>query len=268
MGNEELKVSTTEQVGTFTLEEEKTEKLEGNSLEGPKETIKETIEEHGKADTPSSETAELKVPLPSNPSKTEHKRILEEDSSVVASHYNARPAGDRIKRQKSDIIFIRNFNNWAKSVLIQMAVKRGDRVLDLGCGKGGDLQKWRKQGVSKLVGIGSNNRITIDIAEVSLEEARRRFEEMSSKGLCNGFDAQFLHANPYKDSIHNLLKNEPLFDVVSSQFSFHYCFSSEENVRAALQNVSTHLRVGGCFIATVPDPFEIQYHPHNFSEIG
>lgn len=84
------------------------------------------------------------------------KRPLDEndDSSLVATHYNKRPAGDKEEREKSDIIFIRNFNNWAKAVLIQLAVKEGYRVLDLGCGKGGDLQKWKKQGVSLLFGIG------------------------------------------------------------------------------------------------------------------
>lgn len=94
-----------------------------------------------------------------------------------------------------------------------------------------------------------------DIADVSLEEARRRFSEMQRHSR---FNAIFYCANPYRDSIDHLIKDVGPFDLVSSQFSFHYCFSSEENVRAALGNVSRNLRKGGKFIATIPDPFEIR----------
>ncbi|KAL6976203.1 mRNA (guanine-N(7))-methyltransferase, partial [Sarracenia purpurea var. burkii] len=46
-----------------------------------------------------------------------------------------------------------------KSVLIQLYARRGDAVLDLACGKGGDLIKWDKAKIGYYVGI--------DIAEGS-----------------------------------------------------------------------------------------------------
>lgn len=52
---------------------------------------------------------------------------------------------------------MRNFNNWVKSVLIRKHLdKVGARahVLDLCCGKGGDLLKWKEGGISYLVGVG------------------------------------------------------------------------------------------------------------------
>lgn len=71
----------------------------------------------------------------------------------------------------SPIIGLKNFNNWIKSVLIAKFGRRGDdhyknnhtqqeeqgrklKVLDLGCGKGGDLQKWFKAGTDEYIGFG------------------------------------------------------------------------------------------------------------------
>lgn len=69
------------------------------------------------------------------------------------------------ERNKSPIIGLRNFNNWIKSVLIdryarQPAIPQGQprkplKVLDMGCGKGGDLRKWVIAGVDQYIGLGA-----------------------------------------------------------------------------------------------------------------
>ena len=43
---------------------------------------------------------------------------------------------------------IRKNHNDAKRNLIQMVSKEGKHILDVGCGFGGDLQKWAKCGVN------------------------------------------------------------------------------------------------------------------------
>lgn len=81
--------------------------------------------------------------------------------SLLCITDNARPNINRDARNDSPIIGLKNFNNWTKSVLIAKFGRReGDvapkiRVLDLGCGKGGDLQKWLKAGTSDYVGLGA-----------------------------------------------------------------------------------------------------------------
>lgn len=78
---------------------------------------------------------------------------------------NSRPEVGVVERLESPIIGLKNFNNWIKSVLIGKFAKRafegavpGERmrgkVLDMGCGKGGDLQKWKKARVKEFVGLG------------------------------------------------------------------------------------------------------------------
>lgn len=77
------------------------------------------------------------------------------ESQSVAEHYNARPNVQPQARGRSEIIHLRDFNNWTKSVLIREFVsQRKLSVLDLACGKGGDLFKWDKASVQHVTGIG------------------------------------------------------------------------------------------------------------------
>lgn len=78
------------------------------------------------------------------------------ESQSVANHYNSRPNVQPSIRNRSDIIHLRDFNNWTKSVLIREFVsQRNLKVLDLACGKGGDLFKWDKASVQHVTGVGT-----------------------------------------------------------------------------------------------------------------
>ncbi|KAH9923971.1 mRNA capping enzyme-domain-containing protein [Epithele typhae] len=179
------------------------------------------------------------------------------DVAVVVQHYNARPDVGVAQRQDSPIIGLKSFNNWVKSVLITrfahpaLAASPGrrngrmrGRVLDMGCGKGGDLTKWAKANVAEYVGL--------DIAQVSVDQARGRHG--TSKGA--RFTANFFALDCYTHGLADELPAQLLatpFDVVSLQFCMHYAFESERKARTMLANVATWLRPGGVFIGTVPD---------------
>jgi hypothetical protein len=47
---------------------------------------------------------------------------------------------------------------------------------------------------------------------------------------------------------------ELLFDIVSCQFAFHYCFESLEQAECMLRNASERLKPGGYFIGTGSSP--------------
>ena len=80
---------------------------------------------------------------------------------------NSRPNVDVTQRLESPIIGLKKFNNWVKSVLITRFAhpalaagtrnvrRRSGKVLDMGCGKGGDLPKWAKARVKELIGVGA-----------------------------------------------------------------------------------------------------------------
>ncbi|KAF7295089.1 mRNA cap guanine-N7 methyltransferase [Mycena indigotica] len=192
------------------------------------------------------------------------------DVGVVVDHYNTRPEVGVAQRETSPIIGLKSFNNWVKSVLISRfghpalqaskVVGRGPRagrgkVLDMGCGKGGDLTKWAKARVAELFGA--------DIAAVSVDQARSRYQ--SSRN--SHFEATFAALDCYSEPLSKAFSPAKLatpFDVVSLQFCMHYAFESIQKARCMLDNVSKWLRVGGVFVGTIPNAEQLL---HNLDEI-
>ncbi|KAF1382115.1 hypothetical protein PFLUV_G00161100 [Perca fluviatilis] len=189
-----------------------------------------------------------------------NKKLQTMDHSVkVATHYNSLQEVGLAARSRSRIFFMRNFNNWLKSVLIGEILEqvRGAgpqqvSVLDLGCGKGGDLLKWRRGGINHLV--------CADIAGVSVEQCQSRYEDMKKKSHANEkiFSAQFIHADCTKEVLAEKLADpDQMFDICSCQFVYHYSFESEQKADMMLRNACERLKPGGFFIGTTPDAFEL-----------
>ena len=91
-----------------------------------------------------------------------------------------------------------------------------------------------------------------DVASVSVEQARRRYETFKGPR----FDATFAACDCYGVSISTALDPDKLstpFDVVSMQFCMHYAFETEERARCMLDNVSRWLRSGGVLVGTIPN---------------
>nr|XP_006636161.1 PREDICTED: mRNA cap guanine-N7 methyltransferase [Lepisosteus oculatus]XP_015213696.1 PREDICTED: mRNA cap guanine-N7 methyltransferase [Lepisosteus oculatus]XP_015213697.1 PREDICTED: mRNA cap guanine-N7 methyltransferase [Lepisosteus oculatus] len=179
-------------------------------------------------------------------------------SEKVAIHYNTLQEVGLAARSQSRIFYLRNFNNWLKSVLIgdileKVRQSRRDlTVLDLGCGKGGDLLKWRKGRISRLV--------CADIASVSVDQCQQRYEDMKSRNRPNDhiFNAEFITADCSKEVLAEKLKDpEMTFDVCSCQFVYHYSFETREQADMMLRNACERLRPGGYFIGTTPNAFEL-----------
>ncbi|KAF5391324.1 hypothetical protein D9757_002065 [Collybiopsis confluens] len=179
------------------------------------------------------------------------------DAGVIVDHYNSRPEVGVLQRQDSPIIGLKNFNNWVKSVLISKFAhpalasstvctqRTKGKVLDLGCGKGGDLTKWSKAKISEYAGA--------DIAAISVEQAQERWESLR---VNSRFHASFAPYDFCTQDLEDVFPSQVLahpFDVVSSQFCIHYAFEKEETVRKMLRNVSRFLRPGGAFIGTIPN---------------
>ncbi|KAG8753512.1 mRNA cap guanine-N7 methyltransferase [Serendipita sp. 396] len=197
------------------------------------------------------------------------KRSRGQDEKAVAYHYNQRPEIGVSGRRKSPIFGLKAFNNWIKSVLIQKMAHEplsqssfrrktprnatlSGRVLDIGCGKGGDLQKWKNAGIKEYVGL--------DLAIMSVNQARDRWLKWNG----DKFEATFTQLDCYThylseaEDLRPRILSEP-FDVVTMQFCMHYAFETEEKVRIMLDNVTRYLRPGGRFVGTIPNSDILQY---------
>ncbi|KAJ6623431.1 mRNA capping enzyme-domain-containing protein [Mycena sp. CBHHK59/15] len=182
-------------------------------------------------------------------------------STLSHAAYNARPEVGVTQREGSPIIGLKNFNNWVKSVLITrfahpalaaskvVGQGRGPRapkgkILDMGCGKGGDLTKWAKARVAEV--------IAVDIAAVSIDQARSRWQQLRGPSFDATFAALDCYTEPLSKAFTPAKLSQP-FDVVSMQFCMHYAFESVHKARCMLDNVSRWLRPGGSFIGTIPN---------------
>ncbi|WVQ78726.1 hypothetical protein IAT38_000813 [Cryptococcus sp. DSM 104549] len=164
----------------------------------------------------------------------------------VANHYNARPEVGVAHREFSPIIGLKKFNNWVKSVLIgKFAHRPRGRVLDVGCGKGGDLNKWKQARIGLYVGL--------DLASTSVEQAADRYHRLNKPGFDGFFYAHDCFSRPLGEILPPNLQEPDLYDNVTMQFCMHYAFESASKARMMMENVSRYLRSGGVFIGTIPN---------------
>lgn len=179
-------------------------------------------------------------------------------AAEVAKHYNQVEQKPVRERAKSDIIDLRKFNNAMKALMQHQAFKfaisinttkrEPFRVLDLGCGKGGDLQKYlRNDKVGLVVGV--------DIADVSIEQCKERYKTMRQSNRPR-FIGKFFVSDLTRTDIEGKLHELECYDkfhVASSQFSLHYSFESFEQAVQYISNAYNSLMRHGVFVGTYPD---------------
>jgi len=199
---------------------------------------------------------------------------------------------------------MRAFNGWVKATQISELNPRilidGTkqptnplRVLDLACGKGGDLTKWslHQRGMSTYCGI--------DVARGSLKDAAIRIREMRKRNklqktkvtlICADLGADVpgrkkasthrhmqkllawslqeeseFESNPpeFKMIRGGGVSEKERFDVVSIQFAIHYMMSTPTRARRFFHTVSELLDIGGNLICTTIDARVVVSHLMN-----
>ena len=92
--------------------------------------------------------------------------VMKQAEFYEAQQYQVNEAA----REASATIFLKKFNNFIKTILINQFCRFSGHklsVLDLCCGRGGDLGKWAQQDICHYVGL--------DLSNALVEEAQRRY---------------------------------------------------------------------------------------------
>ena len=171
--------------------------------------------------------------------KVKESNFMHSDRRVMSYFWGSSTIGLKayllIKLEEVKVIYIRL--NYLGNYL---------SVLDIWCGKGGDLQKWQMNRISHYVAV--------DLSENSVRSASERFKKMKYNGKLP-FHSIFIVNNvgDGNNSFLNYIDKRILFDVASCQMSMHYLWESENTARSFLKNVSDRLVPGGYFIGTTLD---------------
>jgi mRNA (guanine-N7-)-methyltransferase len=137
---------------------------------------------------------------------------------------------------------LKKFHNDIKRQLINRFAHGAGSLLDLACGRGGDIWKWIDAWITVVKGI--------DLSPGEIEEARKRFAEAQAKRRHQELAYEFVDSPQLGASEWREARQ---YDVVTCMFAIHYFFVTEQVLKQFLHNVSINLKEGGYFIGTVPD---------------
>lgn len=172
---------------------------------------------------------------------------------------------------------MREFHNWIKSIIIytycspykdsNTGKMKGTTVLDLGCGRGGDLMRWYHARVGEYVGIDIDYYTlysSIDGMVFRYNQNKNKYPNFPKVHIIYADPTAQLEANVQENKLPNMTKeNKQLiekvftktrkFDCISAMFSLHYFFDKKESIDNLIKNIKDYLIEGGYLIFTLFD---------------
>jgi len=142
---------------------------------------------------------------------------------------------------------IRRYHNDVKRDLIKQTTNSGLKVLDVGCGFGGDLGKWENVGIVNLDAC--------DPSEDALKEAISRAPTFKK------LKPQFFHGD-----IFSCPKKQ--YDIICYNFSLHYIFKDKNIFFSSIRAIKDRLKPGGKLIGCIPDSESILMSTPFKDELG
>ena len=184
---------------------------------------------------------------------------------------------------------LRDFHNqYVKQWLIKSVCRPGNTLIDLACGKAGDLQKWIHARLSFVYGVDySQDNLTnlLNGACARYLNSYKKFRNMpgalfvhgdSSKNIVTGaamFNQKGKEINEvvFGERRSSAIKEAPLgkgvmmqankgkdgFNVTSCQFAMHYMFKSPSTFYNFIENIAECTKNNGYYIATCYDGAKI-----------
>src|SRR3984885_3658027 len=171
------------------------------------------------------------------------------------------------QKKSADAIGMRAFNNWIKSNIITTYCKNHKKILDISCGRGGDLLKFITVGVDMYVGVDIDNNGLYTINDSAFNRYKHfkktiknvppmHFINADARGLFNVKSQENIITNMSDDNknlIKTYLSSNQKYDVINCQFALHYFLSDELSWNNFCKNLNDHLELNGYFLITCFD---------------
>lgn len=184
------------------------------------------------------------------------------------------------KNYNKDNFQINKFHNYIKRLLI-MRYKNAKNVMDLGSGRGGDLNKYASANVKNLLMLEYDINAIDEAFSRKYDIIAKKYVEDINNPTINNFDANGCNLvmlktdlnDNYKSNIkmiesnfefNNLSKvtreiininftQKESFDVIFSNFAFHYMLYSQKSAENIIEFINYYLVPGGQFIINIMD---------------
>lgn len=132
------------------------------------------------------------------------------------------------------------------SIINNLKTKKG-YLLDLACGRSGDLPKWSDAKYEKVIGI--------DISENCIEQSNDFYNNYNGdkpdvEYYCGDSSKLIFPNYDINNLLEKVIPSKYIFDVVSIQFCLHYFFKNEKLLNGLLLNITDNLKIGGYLIGT------------------
>ena len=166
-----------------------------------------------------------------------------------------------IQKKSLQIENLRKFHNFIKFNIILDACKRTNakNLLDIACGRGGDLQKWiNNNNLQYILAFDSHKESIFSSIKKgdNFDGAIARFQNIkqSFRGKMPYivFKNLSILDNKILEKLNSIDSNKK-YDVVSCQFALHYFCENNNILNNVLSVISTKLKKDGLFIGTATD---------------
>jgi len=172
---------------------------------------------------------------------------------------------------------LREYHNWIKSIIIyaycspvkEFGSKQFKRtsVLDIGCGRGGDILKWYHARVGEYVGIDVDYYGIYSSTNGAISrynEFKKKFPDFGKVQWIQADGSVLLESNYQENKLSNMTsENKQMiekvftkktqFDCICSLFALHYLFDSNKSTDNLVENIKKHLKIGGYLFFTLFD---------------
>lgn len=165
---------------------------------------------------------------------------------------------DDMNRSSREFADVYGFHNMIKDELYKTNLKAEDTLLEIASGRGGDLHKWKRSRVSKVVAVDYSLANIISpkqgAATRYLLEKERNPRDYMPKVLFLQGDMTYYPLFEQEDKYMPILTGKETapteylaqfegltkFDAISCQFALHYACQSEETFRQFAQNIEKY----------------------------